>query len=167
MSVEHSGTRFVKNHLLRGRLATYYHLVPTDRDFIEQTRIKYPNVFVPLRHPLEIARSWSKKNMPLNLLNGRFDYLAEICTANNFSVIPIDVPDRLDYIVEARRRTGLQLDPGDWPKVGEQKDKKDHCLTNKEVEIVRPAIARNVDFFERYYLEVLTSGTFYEQSSAA
>jgi hypothetical protein len=68
LSVEHSGTRFVKNHLLRGHERSYYHLRPHYQDFLRTVVEKYQFVFVPLRHPLEIARSWSKRGMSLEML---------------------------------------------------------------------------------------------------
>ena len=165
LSVEHSGTRFVRNHLLRGHVNSYHHLVPAHRQFLEGLFSKYRNVFVPLRHPLQIAWSWARKGLALQLLPGRFDFLASLQQRSPIWV-PVDASDRMNYIHEARRRTGLELDPGDWPKVGHDRANLGYRLTDDDLAIVRPAIERHAQFFERFYSEE-HSEPFNQQRSAA
>lgn len=165
LSVEHSGTRFVRNHLLRGHVNSYHHLVPAHRQFLIGLIPQYRHVFVPLRHPLEIAWSWARKNMPLQLLVGRFDFLAALAQYSPIW-IPVDALRRMNYIREAEQRTGMELNPGDWPKVGHDRSNLDYQLTDDDLKIVTPAINRHAGFFQRFYTEA-DSGPYDQQRSAA
>jgi hypothetical protein len=169
LSVEHSGTRFVKNHLLRGHERSYYHLRPHYQDFLRTVVEKYQFVFVPLRHPLEIARSWSKRGMSLEMLAERFDCLSEFFDSYDPLWIPVDSPIRDHFVEIARCRVGIDLDPGKWPLVGHEVAKADHRMTADELELIAPSIKRNQKFFERFYANAMevSDGTFDRQCSAA
>jgi hypothetical protein len=157
LSVEHSGTRFVKNHLLRGCLTRYHHLTPYHAAFIRQLIPRFDNLFVPMRNPFEVARSWARKGMTLPLLPGRFDFLASLTNYDPIW-IPVDAQNRVDYIAEAVRRTGLQLDPGDWPKIGQDRSNMDYQMTDSELAIVLPTIQKHGDFFRQFYPEGMNRG---------
>ena len=121
LSIEHSGTRFVKNHLLRGHWNRYQHLVPHQREYIERMPGMYEFTFVPLRAPMEIARSWARKGMSMKLLADRFEMLATMFDSQEPLWIPLDSPDREEYLEAARSATGLDLDPRGWPRVGQDR----------------------------------------------
>ncbi len=152
LSVEHSATRFVKNHLLRGHASIYQHLVPLHRQYIETLVERYAVIFVPLRHPLQIARSWAAKNMRMEYLAGRFHFLATLFAGRTPPHwVPVDAPDRDSYVKAANDKLGLTLDAGDWPKVGHDRSGENYRMTDKETELARLAIEPHRKFFECFY----------------
>ena len=169
LSVEHSGTRFVKNTLLRGHSRAYHHLVPKHRQFISQLRDKHEFVLVPLRHPMEIARSWARRGMNLGHLALRFDMLRTMFEVKEPLWIPVDIEERDEYVEKAIKATGAKLTPAGWPRVGHERANEDYMMTEDEISTIMPAVERNLDFFERFYPNPMEvgSGTLDKQSSAA
>lgn len=171
LSVEHSGTRFVKNHLLHQNWSRYQHLVPHQREYIERMPGMYDFTFVPLRAPMEIARSWARKAKPMGLLAERLEMLATMFEDEEPLWIPIDTPDRDEYVQRASEATGLDLDPRGWPKVGQDRTNNGIVSSGEKLKAlaVLPAICENLEFFNRFYANPMEvdSGTISRISGAA
>ena len=124
-SVMHTGTHYVMTHLLKdfvdqGGQFAQRHTESNEKydTFIDEVMPRHPAI-VPLRHPLLNAWSWQERNKysaPYEITAWAEQWLnlAELIEEFDPCVIPIDSPDRIDYVLEAEEVLGFSL-PHDFP----------------------------------------------------
>jgi len=149
LSIPHTGTRFVKNHLLRGRVNRYAHIGETQ--MFEHIAKKYSPIFVPMRHPVETARSWHRKVRDIQGLPALFDLLTT--TVNDLApwYVPIDSKDRDQNIACINVSLGWDLNPDSWPVIGADPYPGTRELDLNEYPEVQESIAKHLQFFSRWY----------------
>lgn len=163
-SIPHAGTRFVFEHLLsplrrssetevdpEGFLLE--HISPDKVPRIRAWLRLYPCI-VPIKHPRDVAISWKKRN-----LNNRTyyqtqnlcDYYRRLVSAvDPFEpfYLPLDRPDRQEYLDSINRGTWLNLET-DWPiwqSIG------GHArLNEEEEEMVVDLLDELSGFFTRFW----------------
>jgi len=90
-------------------------------------------IVVPLRHPMEVARSWLARGKPISEMVRQFQILDELVEQFMPLYLPIDQPYRETYLHHLR----LECDPNlntDWQKVSSKVVGSDHPAQLKPVE---------------------------------
>lgn len=160
-SVHHTGTQFTqklfedlgyiptdKTPQEAGNSANYFHRCHiSDSIMTELTDWLHMGVpiVVPLRHPIEVARSWLARKKPISQMVRQFEILEQQVDGFKPLYLPIDHYDRNTYLHYLR----LEIDPNidtDWPIVGGKQEGSDHA---EQLAYVEP----NFDDYE--YLQKL------------
>lgn len=160
-SVQHSGTHFVKQHLLSGwpevsepkqhsANAIYQeHVVPESLLRIRAAMKCGAPCIVPLRHPVKVALSWKARGLNLAHFTDQFRRLVTAVDPLGPLYLPLDVPDREDYLARICERLGINFYT-EWPivhscgKQGRFEEGADTWL----VEDIQDELAH---FFGRFY----------------
>ncbi len=82
-------------------------------------------IVVPLRHPMEVAKSWLARKKPIEEMVRQFQILAEVVDRHGPLYLPIDHADRETYLHHLR----LEIDPNldtDWPIVSSKVEGSEH-----------------------------------------
>ncbi len=153
VSLPHTGTVFV--YELLNRQAKIVHYWKNSKDEARQ-KAATRRTIVPLRHPLEVAQSWKSsellgkaRHMNLSILAGLWAGFIEHIDPLDPCYLPLDVPDRQDYLDTINERFDLALTT-DWPVIGHQQF-GDVPLTGKEKADVLEQVEELSGFFGRFY----------------
>lgn len=95
------------------------HVFPHQR-FIYLPLIADNLTIVPLRHPYLTQKSWQDRGYDLADLIAMWEVMVFDIDPLEPYYLPIDVPDRDDYLQEINNKTKLRLET-DWTPKGEQK----------------------------------------------
>ena len=165
-SVHHTGTNFVGQEILKGfsnagmGYRAYVKGVPTGKkqvrihcelahvDYLEWWCSKYPSI-VPMRHPVKVFESWKVREKSFKNLAGQYDILKNIVSNFDTTYLPIDVPDRDDWLWQLNERFGLDIQTT-WPVIMSRKETA--TLTDLELDLVRAVMSDG--FFDRFGYEV-------------
>jgi hypothetical protein len=125
VSVPHTGTVFVKTLLSKAKLNPIQHHCHSDSVFLLKSR---PNaqIVVPLRHPEKAWRTWCLRGTGLQERRQRAKYeqfrqawvwLDEICRDYDVLYLPIDLPERDQYLETMSEALDIPLET-DWAPRG-------------------------------------------------
>jgi len=96
----------------------FNHLIDRNIAMFKPLMEKYP-VVVPLRHPLVVAASHTAKLRSLD--HRQWINLAETVDSFNPYYLPVDRPDRNDYMIALNKGLGTDF-PLEWPVYGGRTD---------------------------------------------
>lgn len=89
------------------------HCEPVHMFHLEHRARDYP-LFLPMRHPCKVAQSWIKRGWPINhLFFAEWYNLFWLHEQYNGHWLPIDTPDRDEYLYAAGKISGIDLKT-DW-----------------------------------------------------
>jgi len=89
------------------------HCEPIHMFHVEHKARDYP-LFLPMRHPFDVAKSWIKRGWPINhLFFAEWHNLFWLQEKYDGHWLPIDTPDRDEYLQAAGKISGLELTT-DW-----------------------------------------------------
>ncbi len=137
-SVPHCGTQFTQQLFAPLTVADeiegdgiisrhfYNDQLPLFRVLVERG---YP-LIVPLRHPAEVAKSWSKRREPVAEMCDFYRRMVSAIDPLQPAYLPIDVADRDSYIIAINERFGFELET-DWVPVGSAEGTYKFSLTEK------------------------------------
>lgn len=161
-SVPHTGTRFVFEHLLKGRHRcgehpcddgfSVYHTDGRHKKRLIALAGQFPTI-VPMRHPAKVAQSWAvnrSKNPDYyapDRLRAAFHSLVTDIDPLKPLYLPIDAPNRDEYLAKINAELGLGLDTG-WPVVGESDKSATPEVANPD--IVASLVDELSSFFGRF-----------------
>ncbi len=160
ISVPHSGTHFVRYHLLKGFGSTLHaeHIWPGREHDLATMARKRPTI-IPLRHPVSVAQSWKDRGNQAKKLGELRDFwarLIEYIDPHNPNYLPLDSPARAMYLDDFNNRHGYGLTT-DWPIV-RHPDGSDSCpdykrepLTKGEMNVALKVFMEFSQFFSRWY----------------
>lgn len=148
-SVHHTGTNFVmklfedlgyqttdKTPKEAGNSVNYFHRChiadSCATELGEWLNLGVP-IIVPLRHPMEVARSWLSRKKPIEDLIRQYQMLVEVVDPHGPLYLPIDHPDRETYFWHLRLECDPTLDT-DWPIVSSKREGSEHRAQLKPVE---------------------------------
>lgn len=114
----------------------------------------YPTI-VPFRHPMSIAESWKKRGKPLSNLAVQYQIFREAVACNNPFYLPLDAPNREEYLDQIRKRIGMPIETS-WPVIGSENSTA--TLTRVEEDQVRHMMSDG--FFGQFGYEY--QGDMYE-----
>ena len=135
-SVHHTGTQFTqklfeelgyvvtdKTPQEAGNSCNYFHrchIADAVRSELKQwMNMDIPKI-VPLRHPVEVAKSWKAREKKLSIMLRQFELLEEVVLPRGPMFLPVDHEDRDRYFTNIRLKTDLKLNT-DWePKGGKR-----------------------------------------------
>ncbi len=114
-SVWHTGTRFMQRELFIDfnfspirvgfpKQATMIHMEKRHRKVLEDRLYSCDYVVVPLRHPVNIWRSWKARHKPLDLLREQLQILTELVAPVRPIYLPLDHSEREWYLSELNSR---------------------------------------------------------------
>ena len=165
-TIRNTGSHFVLNMLgaeqpwrpdvlaWRGAVRATEDSIIFDHVFPHQRHIFLPLIednltIVPLRHPLLTAKSWTDRGHELGDLIAMWEVMAYDIDSLDPYYLPLDVPDREDYLTELRDMTGLDTD---WAPHGSQHN--NYALRYTELSLI-PAITalceRIEPFLAKFY----------------
>ena len=116
ISVRHSGTRFVRDELLKKQCLNAH--VGEKQIYLDVLLPYFNNLIIPLRRPERIIVSWERRGMELD---GLSDCLSILMAYDRYDPMyfPIDAPDRQGYLDKINQRLGLELKT-DWPVISDK-----------------------------------------------
>ena len=140
-SVHHTGTNFVsklftdlgyeftdKTPKEAGNSVNYFHRChigdSTATELGEWLNVDVP-LIVPLRHPIEVAKSWLARDKPIERMVRQFQILNERVDCHNPLYLPIDHPYREQYFNYLRLATDLELST-EWPVIASKREGSTH-----------------------------------------
>ena len=122
-SVPHTGSQFVTQHLLAGAGLSspndfyFQHVEDTTVPLMRKLmRDGWPCI-VPMRHPSKVAGTWTGRGLELYTLRNYWRRLILAIDPLGPLYLPIDVPNRQDYLDLINEATCLDLKT-DWPVTG-------------------------------------------------
>lgn len=128
-SVVHSGTRFMQQSVLRdfhfldsggvSRHACHHHIAPDQLGRIQGWAAKGYVLVVPLRHPVSIFESWSRRGEDLSALDEQFGILENHVAPLGPYYVAIDHAERDRQLEVLSDRIGVELST-DWAPVGHE-----------------------------------------------
>ena len=167
-TIRNTGSHFVlrllgKQHPWRPDILTWRGVERANADsvifdhvFPHQRHIFLPLIrdnltIVPLRHPYLTAKSWADRNHHKSDLIGMWEVMAnEIAPLRPFW-LPLDVPDRQDYLDLLNERTGLSLTT-DWSPAGVKHNNSDLRWQDVEPTPEIAALTERIQpFLEQFY----------------
>ncbi len=120
VSVQRSGTRFCQRILSAAGIKTaQIHPVPTRAKQIDgwltRNKAEHLPIIVPMRHPFSVAHSWRLRGELVEKMFAQYKMLEAICAVSTPLFLPVDHPDRDDYLelMSAVLETPLTTD---WAK---------------------------------------------------
>lgn len=119
-SVRHTGTMFVFEHLLN-RQGENYHF---GEKFVHKVYDYDGGVIVPLRRLEAIINSWSGRQLDPRDLDAHLEQMIEYVERKSPYLMPIDHPDRQEYLDDINEGFGLSLKT-DWPIINSKSHH--HC----------------------------------------
>jgi len=146
-SIEHTGTRFLTDHLLAGVPGVYSHHLTNDAVFVLREKMREYPCIVPMRHPAKVAQSWSNQGRELDELWNSYRRLILSIDPLGPLYLPLDVSDRQQYLDAINDRCGLALRT-DWPVIGSSGITIG--LQGPGRTIVRDMVEELSDFFGRF-----------------
>ena len=157
LSVPHTGTRFVLRQLFdehNNPDVVNWHINENIK-LLGEKIAEFDQVIVPLRDPMQTALSWKRREERLgprmDKLTRRLEILATFVDELKPWWIPIDTDDRDTHIGAINAGLGLDLDPGDWSRIGHFQKNQDAELTDDERELVQACLDKHQAFFGRWY----------------
>jgi len=154
LSVMHGGTQIVMHHLLKGRPIRYYHLGEEPEKMAMDIKA-LPNIFVPVRHPLSIARTWLRRGQRMEWLPEALELLATEMDPINPWYIPVDTPDRDSYVDSVNKALGWDLDPAGWPLIGHDPVNSERELQEEHISLLKPVLGKHEEFFRRWHPDIV------------
>ena len=168
LAIKHSGTTFTTN-LVKGdrkpvgglarRLLTYNaaHLINSDgycfihvHDFTNEqlaNLCRYCTIVVPIRHPLDVAKSWHTRGHKIDPMLECWDRLIALSKGFSFNYLPIDSPRRESYRIALERKLGQEFNT-DWASPNHFESDKQ--LSREDGERVWEFFAQR-QFFNQFY----------------
>lgn len=150
LSIMHSGTHFIKDHLLKDRPVKYHHIGEEVDDMLRKAEAE-PNLLVPMRHPLATATTWKRRARPMDWMPECFELLATVVAALDVWYIPLDVSDRDSYIDAINSSLGWNMDPAGWPLIGHLPQHRTWELDEADRDILIPVLEKHSEFWMRWY----------------
>jgi len=138
------------HHLLKGRPLRYHHLGEEPEKMAKDIEELSP-IFVPIRHPLSIARTWLRRGCRMEWLPEALELLATEMDPINPWYVPIDTPDRDSYIDRINSTLGWGLDPAGWPLVGHNPVNSQMDLSKDQRDLLQLVFEKHSEFFSRWY----------------
>ena len=132
-SVHHTGTQFTqklfedlgyevsdKTPAEAGNSVNYFHrchIADAVRTELKQwMNMDIPKI-VPLRHPVEVAKSWKARGKKLSIMLTQFELLQEVVLPRNPLFLPVDHGNRDAYFDMIRLKADIKLNT-DWTPHG-------------------------------------------------
>ena len=165
-SVHHTGTQFITHEILKtfeARSLDHRNLVagPAAKDIWIRIHCEPQSIdrlgywcssratIVPLRHPAKVAASWKARGKDLSRLVAQWNILKNIVDEHDPMYLPIDVPDRMNWLDTISRNIDRELQT-DWPVV--MSCNKSATLSENDKAAVIEVMADG--FFDRFGYEV-------------
>ncbi len=150
-TIPHTGTHFIRDHLLAKQEHYVQHLWPKSRSILGQMAAVHQTI-VPLRHPILVARSWKSRQKNIHELPDYWYALIQYIDPHRPSYLPLDSPHRDTWLKRLNNDLGTQL-ATDWPSmVDADSDKIARLpLTDAETDDVVEMMVAMADFFNRWY----------------
>jgi len=142
------------HHLLKGRALRYHHLGEEPGKMAKDIEELSP-IFVPIRHPLSIARTWLRRGDHVKWLPIALELLATEMDPINPWYIPLDTPDRDSYIEEINLALGWGLDPAGWPLIGHNPVNSEQELQEEHRDLLKPVLRKYEEFFRRWHPDIV------------
>lgn len=126
LSVQRSGTRFTQRILTQAGVTTaQIHPVETRRTqlqgWLDKNSKEGLPIIVAMRHPLSVAKSWRARSEPVEKMFEQYQLLIELCELSRPIFLPVDHPERDDFLHFMGKELGLTLET-DWAKYGHRPD---------------------------------------------
>lgn len=157
-SVPHTGTHFVRDHLLAGCPVPVKceHIYPNSRVDLERIAGQAGvTTIVPLRHPMAVALSWKQRGKELALLPDYWRRLVTHIDRHEPCYLPVDHPCRdafLDRLnARLRARHDFEVQAGDWPVLRDDTPKAVAWLDLGELSTTADLMRELDRFFMRFY----------------
>jgi len=150
-TIPHTGTHFIRDHLLAGQEHYVQHLWPKSRVQLSQMATTYRTI-VPLRHPILVARSWKSRDKDIRELPDYWYALIQYIDPHEPQYLPLDSPNRDGELACLNLRFGTSFKT-DWPVMADDDSAKlaRVPLTDSETEDVVEMMVAMADFFNRWY----------------
>lgn len=158
LTIPRTGTHFLTT-LLEDYEAKVVHIWPKEVDTWSQLLHAGDPIIVPLRHPLEVAKSWKRREIgpgdTLKVLDlpQWWRLLIGVVDPAHPYYLPLDVPDRDNYLARICLLADVDLET-DWPVLREDgAPPADPAveLTMEEWSSVTETIRDHLAFFQRFY----------------
>ncbi len=148
VSVPHTGTQFTLQ-LLRGKRPRTMHYWRMGANKARRLAGKYRMV-IPLRHPLKVALTWKARgHHSLDMLAALWPSIIKGMDPYEPCYLPLDVPDREDYLAAMNAKFGLNVST-DWARKGHEPHGGVE-LTEQEQAAVLVQMDELSGFFGRFY----------------
>jgi hypothetical protein len=157
LTIPGTGTHFLRE-LLKDEESNVVHIWPNEVEVWSQALHEHdPSIIVPLRHPMEVAKSWKRRpgrGLELDKLPYWWQYMIGLVDPAKPWYLPLDVPDRDGYLDQINFDLGLSLKT-DWAVKREELASipVDSKLTPVERRRVQDMIVKGAPFFSRFGYE--------------
>lgn len=154
VSVQRTGTRFTQRILTAAKIKTaQIHPVQTrtnqlDNWLKKNTKQNLP-IIVSLRHPISVALSWRSREDSVEKMFDQWAYLVQIIAVSKPLFLPVDHPEKQEYLDELSRYVGKPLET-DWKKYGNRPVTPPAELSSGEIDQCNQLVATTFlsDFYE-------------------
>lgn len=150
-TIPHTGTHFIRDHLLSAHEHHVEHLWPLSRVTLAELAANHRTI-VPLRHPMLVARTWKSQNKDIKELPDWWYALIQYIDPHEPAYLPLDSPQRDGFLQDLNRQLDTMLST-DWPVLPRYEGglRPRVPLTDAETEDVVEMMVGMAPFFNRWY----------------
>lgn len=153
LSIPHTGTHFVRDHLLADYECEALHIWPDQREIWFERMLTVDKVIVPIRHPIEVAKSWKRRGKNPQELPTWWRLLTGVVDPAKPRYLALDQPGVRNWqLADINLNFDLDLKT-DWPVVREVDGHhvEDVELTPKEMATCGLVMYAAKPFLDRWY----------------